>query len=78
MYMEKQVYYLSIIGVFTSLLFGMGLLFLIPTLTQIINIKTNYVSYNKVIISSSLFYCFSGLVLNVVCLLFYFILVPSL
>lgn len=71
--MEKQVYYLSVLGVLASILFGSGILLLIPSITQCINIKTNYVTYDKEMISNTLFYCIFGLILNLISILFYFL-----
>jgi hypothetical protein len=71
--MEKQVYYLSVLGVLSSIFFGSGILLLIPTLTQCINIKSNYVTYDKQMISNTLFYCIIGIILNIISLLFYFL-----
>ena len=71
--MEKQVYCLSVIGVLGSIFFGSGILLLIPSLIQSINIKLNYSVYNKELISSTIFYCIVGMILNIISLLFYFL-----
>lgn len=71
--MERQVYYLSIIGILSSIFFGSGILLLIPSLIQSINIKLNYSFYDKELISSTIFYCIIGMILNIISLLFYFL-----
>ena len=71
--MDKQVLYLSILGVLGSIFFGSGILILIPTLIQTINVKLNYKNYDEIAISNSLFYCIIGIILNIITLLFYFV-----
>ena len=53
--------------------FGSGILLLIPSLIQCINIKTNYVTYNKEMVSNTIFYCIFGLILNLISILFYYL-----
>lgn len=77
-YMSRQVYVLSIIGFIASLFFGVGTLFLIPTLIQCINIKLNYISYSKETIDKALLNCIIGLIYCVLCIMFYFVIIPSL
>lgn len=76
--MSKQVYILSIIGLLTSLIYGIGLLFLIPVLTQCINIKINYVSYNVETIDKTIVYSIAGMVLAILIILINTMLIPSL
>lgn len=76
--MDKQVLYLSILGVLGSIFFGSGILILIPTLIQTINVKLNYKGYNDIIISNALFYCITGIILNIITLLFYFVFAINL
>ena len=77
-YMSKQVYILSIIGLLTSIISGFGLIFIIPVLTQCINIKVNYVSYSKETIDKTIVYCLAGIVLSIMMILISNKLIPNL
>ena len=70
--MDKQVLHLSVLGVISSLLFGSGLIILIPTLIQCVNVKKNYRNHNEVIIENAIFYCITGIILNIISMVFYF------
>ena len=76
--MSKQVYIFSIVGLLTSLISGFGLIFLIPVLTQCINMKINYISYSKETIDKAIVYSLAGIVLSIMMLLISNILIPSL
>lgn len=77
-YMSKQVYVLSVIGLLTSVISGLGLLFLIPVLTQCINMKVNYVTYSKETIDKAIVYSLAGIVLSVMMILVSNVLIPNL
>ena len=76
--MSVQLYGLSIIGFITSFIYGIGLLFAIPTLIQTINVKTNYVTYNKKYIEKAFFFTISSIVFSLISILLFFVLFPSL
>ena len=55
-----------------------GLIFIIPVLTQCINIKVNYVSYSKETIDKTIVYCLAGIVLSIMMILISNKLIPNL
>lgn len=74
----KQVYKLSIVGLIGSIVLGFGILFLIPCLTQAINIKQNYNKYDYILIDKSILYCISGLFMSIVSIIIFLYLIPSM
>lgn len=61
----NQAYYLSIVSIITSFIFGMGIFFAIPCLIYTIFIKNKSSSLNNERIDKSIFFSLVGLVLSV-------------
>lgn len=74
----KQVYIFSIIGLITSLIFGFGLIFLIPCLIQTLNIKLNYMKYDYIVIDKCFLYCFSGIAMSIIDIVIFLYIIPNM
>ena len=64
----NQIHIFSIVGLITSALFGLGIVFAVPCLVFSYNIKKNYLHYNVDKVDKSIIYGIASIVLSLVCI----------
>ena len=73
----KQVYVFSIVGLILSLFLGFGLIFTIPCLIQTLNIKLNYIKYDKIVLDKCFLFCFSGIAMSIINIIVFLYYIPN-
>ena len=62
----NQVYILSIISLILSIVFGLGIIFAIASLSMCQLLKKNYYVVNQVKLDQSIFYCIASIILSLI------------